>query len=247
MPRRFAALLGLWLLCAGALAAVPERPRFRIVGAEQGLPSTEIRSLARDADGYLWIATADGLARYDGVGMRVWRYDPADPQGLPGNHIQELMVGADNRIWLAVEGGGISVLDAQRRGFRHYRKASHVRHLRRRVVRTACGWSHRGVSGLGRFALGHRARAGRGCRGDVVDRHRCRSCAPARRAHRTRAVAWRSRAVTGVCAGRARRWLVGGCRAWRVAPRWAWTMVAAGMVVDVPAPERDDRHRLRAW
>ena len=125
MPRRFAALLGLWLLCAGALAAVPERPRFRIVGAAQGLPSTEIRSLARDADGYLWIATADGLARYDGVGMRVWRYDPADPQGLPGNHIQELMVGADNRIWLAVEGGGISVLDAQRRGFRHYRKASH--------------------------------------------------------------------------------------------------------------------------
>ena len=125
MPRRFAALLGLWLLCACALAAVPERPRFRIIGAAQGLPSTEIRSLARDADGYLWIATADGLARYDGVGMRVWRYDPADPQGLPGNHIQELMVGADNRIWLAVEGGGISVLDAQRRGFRHYRKASH--------------------------------------------------------------------------------------------------------------------------
>ena len=52
MPRRFAALLGLWLLCACALAAVPERPRFRIIGAAQGLPSTEIRSLARDA-GYL--------------------------------------------------------------------------------------------------------------------------------------------------------------------------------------------------
>ena len=125
MPRRFAALLGLWLSCACALAAVPERPRFRIVGAAQGLPSTEIRALARDHDGYLWIATADGLARYDGVGMRVWRYDPADPQGLPGNNIQELMVGADNRVWLAVEGGGISVLDAQRRGFAHYRKASH--------------------------------------------------------------------------------------------------------------------------
>ena len=125
MPRRFAALLGLWLLCAHALAAVPERPRFRIVGAAQGLPSTEIKALARDHDGYLWIATADGLARYDGVGMRVWRYDPADPQGLPGNNVQDLMVGADNRIWLAVEGGGISVLDAQRRAFSHYRKATH--------------------------------------------------------------------------------------------------------------------------
>ena len=57
--------------------------------------------------------------------MRVWRYDPADPQGLPGNNVQDLMVGADNRIWLAVEGGGISVLDAQRRAFSHYRKATH--------------------------------------------------------------------------------------------------------------------------
>ena len=84
MPRRFAALLGLWLLCACALAAVPERPRFRIIGAAQGLPSTEIRSLARDADGYLWIATADGLARHDGIDMRIWRHDPQDPAGLPG-------------------------------------------------------------------------------------------------------------------------------------------------------------------
>lgn len=125
MPRRFAVSLGLWLLCTWALAAVPERPRFRIVGATQGLPSTEIKALARDQDGYLWIATADGLARYDGVGMRVWRYDPANPRGLPGNNVQELLVGADNRVWLAVEGGGISVLDAQRRGFAHYRKATH--------------------------------------------------------------------------------------------------------------------------
>ena len=62
MPRRFAALLGLWLLCACALAAVPERPRFRIIGAAQGLPSTEIRSLARDADGRL-TAVDDRAAR----------------------------------------------------------------------------------------------------------------------------------------------------------------------------------------
>ena len=125
MLLRIGIVLGLWLACACAPAAVPERPRFRIVGAEQGLPSTEIKALARDADGYLWIATADGLARHDGVGMRIWRHDPADPRGLPGNNVQELMVGADDRIWIAVEGGGISVLDAQRRRFTHYRKATH--------------------------------------------------------------------------------------------------------------------------
>ncbi|MFS8136620.1 MAG: ATP-binding protein [Thermomonas sp.] len=118
-------LLGFWLLCAVALAAVPERPHFRITGIAQGLPSTEIKGLARDRDGYLWIATADGLARYDGVSMRVWRHDVAEPSGLPGNNIQTLMVDAQDRIWLSVEGAGISVMDAQRRGFTHYRQATH--------------------------------------------------------------------------------------------------------------------------
>lgn len=127
MLRKICLLLGAWLLCAVALAAVPERPHFRIAGIAQGLPSTEIKGLARDRDGYLWIATADGLARYDGVGMRVWRHDVNDPRGLPGNNIQTLMVDAQDRIWLSVEGAGISVLDAQRRRFTHYRQATHPR------------------------------------------------------------------------------------------------------------------------
>ncbi len=118
-------LFSLWLLCANALAAVPERPHFRIIGPAQGLPSTEIKALARDHDGYLWIATADGLARYDGVGMRVWRYDPGNAAGLPGNNIQALMVDADDRVWIAVEGAGISVLDAKRYVFAHYNRSSH--------------------------------------------------------------------------------------------------------------------------
>ncbi|HWS77774.1 MAG TPA: ATP-binding protein [Thermomonas sp.] len=125
MARSWGAVLGLWLLCAGALAAVPERPRFRIAGASQGLPSTEIKALARDRHGYLWIATADGLARYDGLGMRVWRHRPGDPLGLPGNNVQALLVDAGDRVWVATESGGISVLDARRQAFTHYRKATH--------------------------------------------------------------------------------------------------------------------------
>ena len=125
MLLRIGIVLGWWLACACAFAAVPERPRFRIVGAEQGLPSTEIKALARDRDGYLWIATADGLARHDGVGMRVWRHQPGNPQGLPGNNVQALMVDAANRVWVATEGGGISVLDARRQSFTHYRMATH--------------------------------------------------------------------------------------------------------------------------
>ena len=110
------------LACVCVQAGVPERPRFRLVGPAQGLPSTQIKALAHDKAGYLWIATADGLARYDGVDMRVWRHDPADPRSLPGNNVQALLVDAQDRVWVATEGGGISVLDASRQQFQHTRQ-----------------------------------------------------------------------------------------------------------------------------
>lgn len=125
MTRRFRFVLLLWLACACALAGVPERPRFRLAGPAQGLPSSEIKALARDADGYLWIGTVDGLARFDGVDMRVWRHLPEADDGLPGNHVQALLVDAADRIWVAVEGEGVSVLDARRQRFAHYRRATH--------------------------------------------------------------------------------------------------------------------------
>lgn len=117
--------LVLCLLCAPAWAAVPEIPRFRLLGAADGLPSTTIPSLTRDRAGFLWIATWDGLARYDGVHFKVWRHDPADPASLPGNVVQALHIDGADRIWVATENGGLSVMGPERKGFRHYRMASH--------------------------------------------------------------------------------------------------------------------------
>ncbi|KAF1719295.1 hypothetical protein CSC75_15710 [Pseudoxanthomonas wuyuanensis] len=118
-------LLGLLWVCAQAPAAVPEIPRFRMLGVADGLPSTTITALARDRQGYLWMATWDGVARYDGVSFRVWRHDPSDPASLRGNVVQALHVDQRDRVWVASEGGGLSVMDAGRNGFRHYRMADH--------------------------------------------------------------------------------------------------------------------------
>ena len=119
------ALLVLLVVTAATDAAVPEIPRFRVLGPADGLPATTVPALARDRDGFLWAATWDGLARYDGVGFRVWRPDPDDPASLPGNVLQVLYVDARNRIWVASEGGGLSVMDADRTGFPHFRRAQY--------------------------------------------------------------------------------------------------------------------------
>lgn len=103
-------------------AGAPEIPRFRLVDVADGLPSTTIPALARDRHGYLWAATWDGLTRYDGIGFKTWRYDPNDPSSLSGNVVQALHIDQQDRIWVATESSGLSMLDADRKAFRHFRQ-----------------------------------------------------------------------------------------------------------------------------
>jgi len=112
--------------CAAASAAAPLQatPRFRLFGVEQGLPSGRVYKIAQDHEGYLWIATEDGLARYDGTGFRTWRVDPGDRAGLAGNRVQTLLVDAHNRLWLASEGAGLSLWQPRSGSFRHYRRVA---------------------------------------------------------------------------------------------------------------------------
>jgi hypothetical protein len=129
MPNAVRGLIGLHvgllaLLLAATATATPETPQFRPVGVGDGLPSSTIAALALDRDGFLWIGTRDGLARYDGVGYRIYRHVPGDPASLPGNSVQALYVDAHNRLWIGVESEGLAMLGPDRAGFRHIDQAS---------------------------------------------------------------------------------------------------------------------------
>ncbi|HVV73432.1 MAG TPA: two-component regulator propeller domain-containing protein, partial [Verrucomicrobiae bacterium] len=59
---------------------------FRSWRTEGGLPHNTVNAIAQTRDGYLWIATRDGLARFDGVRFRVFGL----PEGLPSVEVQTL-------------------------------------------------------------------------------------------------------------------------------------------------------------
>lgn len=115
-----------WLLpllfCTGVQAApTAATPMFRHFGVDDGLPSSIVYKLAEDRDGFVWIGTYDGLARYDGVDFRVWRTLPDDDTSIAGNEVSALFVDRDNRVWAGGEGSGLNMLDAARQRFRRYR------------------------------------------------------------------------------------------------------------------------------
>ena len=104
-------VLGAWM---PAHAGLPETPRLRQLTVADGLPSNRINDLTEDRHGYLWIATSDGLARFDGLDYRVWRAE----QGLRDNFVWSVHVDARNRLWVATRMAGLAVLDETRETFR---------------------------------------------------------------------------------------------------------------------------------
>jgi ligand-binding sensor domain-containing protein len=115
----------LCLLLPMAAPAAPEPPAFQSFGVADGLPSNRLTGLALDREGYLWIGTRDGLARFDGVGYTVYRHQPGEAGTLPGNFVQTVFVDSRDRVWVAIEGKGLCVLDRARKGFAQISQASH--------------------------------------------------------------------------------------------------------------------------
>ncbi|MDY0022969.1 ATP-binding protein [Arenimonas caeni] len=120
LPEHCVAVLA--LLCAlvwpqASHGQSPASVPLRVHGVAEGLPSSRVEAIAQDRAGYLWLATADGLARFDGLGFQVWRHVPGQAGSLPGNVLGGLQVDAEDRVLVRVEGLGSWRLDAARRYF----------------------------------------------------------------------------------------------------------------------------------
>ncbi len=117
---RAAMLLMLLLCCLAPAAAQPVPPTPRQVTVFDGLPSNTVNRMAEDRYGYLWIATNDGLARYDGRNYRVWRSE----DGLRDNRIWTVLVDTRNRLWIGTENAGLVRMSADRRQLRFFDRSS---------------------------------------------------------------------------------------------------------------------------
>ncbi|WP_254442176.1 response regulator [Duganella vulcania] len=117
-----AALAVCMMLCGPAMAA-PGRwdqlatPLFEHLGLEQGMPHPIGLTLAQDGDGYIWVGTQSGLARWDGYHMRSFHHDGANPASLPGDFVQVLHVDVRGRLWVGTAAAGLSMFDRRTEQF----------------------------------------------------------------------------------------------------------------------------------
>ena len=82
---------------------------FEVYGYSRGLSSNEVRRIHKDREGLLWLASQNGLIRYDGYGFKAFRCEMENPQPLKSNFIST--VADDDKYLYVGTDNGLSYLD----------------------------------------------------------------------------------------------------------------------------------------
>src|SRR6187455_1390840 len=102
------ARLRAFLLGALSLAA-PARGADYVIDfwdAARGLPGNSATAIAQTAEGYLWIGTYDGLARF--AGIRFVRFDPSSTPALKHPRIERLFTDEAGTLWINTHDGSLT-------------------------------------------------------------------------------------------------------------------------------------------
>ena len=104
-------LLICFCLALGVTAAKAQY-RFDQWTTDTGLPQNSVYDMTQTRDGYLWLATADGLARFDGARFQV--FSRSNSPGIANNRFISLFEDAQGDLWAGTEENGVTRIHAGR-------------------------------------------------------------------------------------------------------------------------------------
>ncbi|MCB9297748.1 MAG: response regulator [Lewinellaceae bacterium] len=91
-------------LYAGCLLGQPPA-KATLLSVNEGLSQGMVFDILQSRDGFLWIATKDGLNRYDGYRFEIFSHDPFDPFSIVSNEVWKIFEDSRGRLWLTCPGG----------------------------------------------------------------------------------------------------------------------------------------------
>lgn len=89
------------VLCLFTLRA----QRCVMLSVGDGLSSSSVNALYQDRRGDIWIATENGLSRYDGLNIHTYKHDPTDPHSLSHNIVRSFAEDGQGRLLVGGEFG----------------------------------------------------------------------------------------------------------------------------------------------
>lgn len=99
--------------------------------ASQGLSGTDITAICEN-ENYIWVATNDGLCRFDGKVFKVFKKENGSANSISENNIETLLFDSNGLLWIGFKTGGVDVYDPKKGTFTHISKL--VSHYPQRVI-----------------------------------------------------------------------------------------------------------------
>ena len=79
--------------------------KFRTLTSHDGLSNNRVLDIKQDAHGFIWLATAQGLNRYDGTTFKTFFHDTNDSTSIPGDYVTSIDFDAFGKMWVGTKSG----------------------------------------------------------------------------------------------------------------------------------------------
>ncbi len=78
---------------------------FSKLSIQDGLSGTQVLSVLQDKYGFMWFGTIDGLNRYDGQNIKIYKNDPSNQNSLSGNSVVSMFEDSKGVLWILTING----------------------------------------------------------------------------------------------------------------------------------------------
>lgn len=85
--------------------------RFKHITSEEGLPTNYVTSIISDNKGFMWFGTQEGLCRYNGYSIEVFKHNKNNGNTLSSSNVISLYNHSDNKIYVGTRNAGLSIFD----------------------------------------------------------------------------------------------------------------------------------------
>jgi len=93
---------------------------FENISIPEGLSNSGVNYVFQDSNGFLWISTADGLNRYDGNNIKIFKNDPNDSTTIPTNDCYAVAEDSEGFIWVGFSKNTIAKYNPKNETFQSY-------------------------------------------------------------------------------------------------------------------------------
>ena len=117
-------ILWIWLLFVQQII-FPQtfNPQFETIVFNQSENTGTVYCIYKDRQGFIWLGTSTGLKRFDGINIKVYRFNPADSLSISSNEVRSIQEDKNGDLWIGTINKGINKFIRREEKFIRYDKS----------------------------------------------------------------------------------------------------------------------------